>query len=778
MEEFPEFRFLASQAAHYAFVEEDSPALFEKVRARVEEGRWEAGGAMWVEADANCPSGESLVRQILHGATYWKERFGGAAPQAFLWLPDTFGFPACLPQIMKGAGLETFVTNKMSWCERNRFPFTTFLWRGIDGTEVLAHLTPGEDYNAALEPAELLRGEARLLESDARPVGPRRLLVPRWLQPFGYGDGGGGPTRESVQRARLARKAAGLPQVEMGRVDAFCRSLHEARRKSLQEGGPDLPAWEGELYLENHRGTLTSQAWLKAANARAERRLRALEAMAACLPQDAGPVPGLRPRLEETWKAVLLHQFHDILPGSSIAKVYEDAREAYKKIEDDLAQMEKEVRGALEGLVDTSGLEEPVLVFNPVSRKRSALLRLQDRTLPAEDLPPLSVTALEGATRPAPRDQVQVQGTRMENGFLLVEIGPDGWIARLEKKGAPAPVNAGAPGPESGLLPLGALRAYEDRPRRWEAWDVDFDYEDKPIPVPRPDKIQVLEAGPLRGAIRVERRFRASAITQTFFLEAGSPRVDVETQVDWREERTLLRALFPTRIRAAYGTFGIQFGHVLRPTHRNTSWEEARFEAPGHKWMDLSQPGLGLAVLDDGTRFGRSCLAGTLGLSLLRGPRFPDPGADKGKHSFRYALLPHDGDWRKAEVPEEADALCDPLVAWKPGQAQRSRGLSGTLQPFRLDLPWGGSVEIAAFKPAHRGKGRVLRLVERHGAITPVELTWLLGPARWRPADLLERPVDRKDFQAGPDGKASFTLRPFEISTLLLEDLPAGESAS
>ncbi len=774
MEEFPDFRFLASQAQHYAFVEEDAPALFEKIRARVAEGRWEAGGAMWVEADCNCPSGESLVRQILFGVTYWKERFGEAAPQSFLWLPDTFGFPASLPQVMKLAGLETFLTNKMSWCERNRFPFTTFRWRGIDGTEVLAHLTPGEDYNASLEPAELLRGEARLLENDGRAAGPRRLLSRKWLQPFGHGDGGGGPTRESARRAELAGRCAGLPRVKQARAEGFCRALHEERARVLGEGGPDLPAWDGELYLENHRGTFTSQAWIKAANARAERRLRALEALAASLPGDS-PLPALASRLEEAWKILLLHQFHDILPGSSIQAVYEDARAAFARLDSLLSEMEEETRHALEPHLDLSAAEIPLLAFNPGSSPRSGLVRAGSLTAWAENLPPLSVTLLDAAAPLPEREPVRLRGRTMENGILRVEIGPGGDLALLERIGAPAPINAPAPG--GGLLPLGALAAFEDRPRRWEAWDLDFDYEDKPLPFEEPPgEIQVLEAGPLRGAIRVKRRFRRSAIQQTFILEAGSPRVDVETRVDWREERTLLRLLFPTRIRAAHATFGIQFGHVERPTHRNTSWEEARFEVPGQGWMDLSQPGLGLAVLDDGTRFGRSCLGGTLGLSLLRGPRFPDPTSDVGVHLFRYALLPHGGDWRRARVPEEAEALSDPLLAWKPGR--KGGGPPGQTRrlPFEIRLPRGGFVEIAAFKSALSGRGKILRLVERHGALTPVEIAWKALPARLETVNLLEEPILREGFRKKTGGKAAFTLRPFEILTLLA--LPAGDEGA
>jgi len=779
MEEFPEFRFLASQAQHYAFVEEDSPALFEKVRARVLEGRWEAGGAMWVEADCNCPSGESLVRQILLGTTYWRERFGDAALQRFLWLPDTFGFPASLPQIMKLAGLETFLTNKMSWCEWNRFPFTTFRWRGIDGTEVLAHLTPGEDYNAALEPAELLRGERRLLSNDTRPVGPRRSFLETWLQPFGYGDGGGGPTRESILRARLAGKVQGLPRVEAGRVDDFCRALEERRRKILGEGGPDLPAWDGELYMENHRGTLTSQAWIKAANARMERRLRTLEALAAALPEGHRAAGKALPRLEDAWKTLLLHQFHDILPGSSIAEVYDQARQAFSALDSSLAEMEEELLTALEESLFPSIPGEGILLFNPCSSPRSGPVREEGITARAREIPPLSLAFLpEGPPSPSGHPPVKVEGRRMENGILRVEIDEGGNVGLLERIGASLPVNP--PAPQGGLLPLGTPAFYEDRPRRWEAWNLDFDYTDKEIPPgARPPEIRILEEGPSRAAFEVRQKFRSSEITRTYILEEGSPRLDVECRVDWREERTIFRILFPTRIRASHAVYGIQFGHVERPTHRNTSWEEARFEVPGHGWMDLSQPGLGLAVLDDGTKFGRSCLEGTLGLTLLRSPRFPDPGADRGVHRFRYALLPHLGDWRRARVPEEAEALGDPLRAWKaapPPEGGGAGGETAVFSPFRIESLRGGFVEIAAFKPARSGRGKILRLVERHGRFQEIRIRWARPLEEVLPVDLLERPAEEEGFRRSGDTEVVCRLRPFQILTLLvLESSPRKE---
>ena len=787
MERFPGFRFLASQAQQYAMVEEASPALFERIRSRVSEGRWEAGGAMWVECDCHAPSGESLIRQILHGVGYWRERFGESAQQRYLWLPDTFGFPASLPQIMRLSGLDTFITDKMAWSERNELPHVSFRWRGIDGSEVLAHLTPGENYNAPLQPEDLLRGQDRVVRKDQRPVGPDRVFIGRWLQPFGHGDGGGGPTAEIVHRAQLAARVEGLPRVEPGRVDSFCEALHRERREQ-KVGGRDLPAWDGELYLEQHRGTLTSQAWIKRANALAERRLRLVEALLACRP-DGEAARELAPKLDAVWKIVLLHQFHDILPGTSIAEVYADAREAFGRVEEDLDGALAMATRSLVAGADASGMAAPVLVLNPCSHERAAVVRLGEGLVQVRDLAPLGAALLDVATTepdaPQPAERVRVGDRTLENAHLSATLDEAGRIAELRSAGCELPVNAVRRG--GTLAPLNQLVAYEDRPRRWEAWNVDWDCADKPFPLDgRADSIEVVESGALRGAIEVRRRFHESTIVQRYVLEAGARRIEVETEIDWRESRTLLRTLNPTGVRARFATCGIQLGHVQRPTHRNTSWEEARFEVPGHRWMDLSQPGLGLALLDDG-KYGRSIHENALGLSLLRAPTFPDPDADRGCHQFCYGFLPHAGDWRAARVPREADELAEPPVVVSlesgPGPASpgagapwdRRPGAGGSrLAPFELELEGGADLEIACFKPAQDGRGLVLRLVERRGGLGRGRIRWRMPVAGVRAADLLEEPVEREIQHRADPPTTELALRPFEILTLLVEPRRSG----
>ena len=766
MDRYPKLHFLASQAQQYAYLAEDAPALYERLCARVEEGRWEAGGAMWVECDANVPSGESLVRQILHGTRYWKERFGERGAQRFLFLPDTFGFPACLPQIMAGCGLDTFLTDKMAWCERNEFPHVTFRWRGIDGTEVLTHLTPGQNYNAPLQPADLCAAEARVVRKDQSLVGEERVAVSRWVQPFGYGDGGGGPTAETAHRAARCAEVEGLPRVEQGRVDDFCAAIHAERAEQRAATGRDLFVWDGELYMEGHRGTLTTQGWLKRANAAAERRLRTIEIMLASLP-DAAVARGFRDRLDAAWKAVLLHQFHDVLPGSSIAEVYDDARAAYAEIEAELDELLTLAGRALTAGADVAGLTEPVLVFNPSSHRRSAVAKHGLRRLFINDVPALGGTIVEGALEGADMEGgVRTTDRSLQNEFIAVAFDLEGRVIDLRERGGRAAVNAvddnGAP------IPLDRLVAYEDRPRRWEAWNVDDDHTDVAERIDgTPESVQVVEARTVRGSIEVCHRFRDSLLRRRYSLASGARHLEVEVHVDWHEERTLLRSLHAVNVRARHATYGIQFGHLVRATHRNTSWDQARFEVPGHRWMDLSQPGTGLAVLDDG-KFGRSCHGNVLGLSLLRCPNFPDPGADRGEHVIRYGLMPHGGDWRAAGVPREAAEAAEGtvvVVLEAVGPEVRGRG-EPLARPFDLVVEE-GDFEVACFKPAEDGDDRILRLVERHGGTTRGRIEWRRPVGEVHTVDLLERPRAGGAAAATTTGGVTrFSLAPFEILTL------------
>ncbi|MDP7071115.1 MAG: glycoside hydrolase family 38 C-terminal domain-containing protein [Phycisphaerales bacterium] len=719
MERSDDFVFLCSQAQQYAWMEADEPDLFAQIHARVREGRWEAGGGMWVEPDCLIPSGESLIRQILKGTGWWVSRFGDAALQRHLYLPDTFGFPASLPQIARQSGLDTFITNKIAWNEVNAFPHVTFRWRGIDGTDIVSHMTPGHNYNSEIAPSDLLAGEGNVVEKD-------HGTPPQWLQPFGYGDGGGGPTETQIDRVHASRSAGGLPATRFTRADAFCDSLHEAA---------SLPVWDGELYMEGHRGIYTSQAWLKRTNLDLEESLRIAELVAGESPERAATIDGC-------WTSVLLHQFHDILPGSSIAEVYADACEA-------CAEASTSIGAVIEAELGTGDA-----VFNPASTSRSGVVRVDGELRWADGVPALA-SSISTPGPPASVRPVVCDGTTLDNGLVSFRVGGCGCLKGLRSCDTPLDVATDDTGWK---MRVGEFRLYEDRPRQWDAWNLDHDYRDQEVPLDRPRSVEVVEAGPLRAVIEVQRTIgQASAAVIRYTLDAGSRRVDVQADIEWHEDRRVLRVDFPTSIRSRVATCGIQFGCLERPTHRNTSWERAQFEVPGHRWMDLSEPGRGLAILDRAI-YGRSVEHGLLGLTLLRASVFPDPNADRGAHSLRWALMPHAGDWRAAGVDAEAETLTRPF--------RESTGRRAA--PFAMETIGPIAVEIAAVKPSEDGRARIVRLVEKHGGHGTAVLRLADACGLVQMCDCLERPAASDSLVA--DGRAvRVGLRPFEIATIRIE---------
>ncbi|MCL4220829.1 MAG: hypothetical protein KJZ65_05625 [Phycisphaerales bacterium] len=748
MERFPEYVFLCSQAQQYAWVKESSPAVFEQVKARVVEGRWEPMGAMWIEPDANVPSGESLVRQIIHGERFWRENFGEQVRQRLLFLPDTFGFSGIIPQIMALAGLDTFITNKLWWSDRDEFPWVNFWWRGIDGTKVLSHLTPGQDYNATNTPKELRRGQSRAEGKDALGV---------WLQPYGFGDGGGGPTDWTFLNAQLADKAEGLARVRFEGCHAFCDELH-ARADRLETGPAGLPVCDGELYLHYHRGTLTTHAGVKKANAVGESRLRLAEVLAVL----AGRGEACRGGLDEVWKLLLLNQFHDILPGSSISEVYVDAERDHRRIAELVDQDIAASVAALAGQADTKGMRDPVLVVNPLSSDWIGLTR-GDVSMIVQRLPAMSVRVVDAFAAPAP-PTVEVGDWSLQNEHLSVRLDSLARIVSLRRPGADR--DAVTCSADGRAIPLNQLVLYDDRPRLWDAWDIDPEHERNARPVVSMLDCTTIERGPGLGAIAVERALgRASRMRQRFVLRAASPRLDIETWIDWREEHTLLRALFPVDVHATFATYDLSFGHIERRTTRSTPAEASAFEVPAHRWMSVAEPGFGVALLND-CKYGHSCHGSHMGLTLLRSPRTPDPQADVGEHTFTYSLMLHDGDWRAGDLLIQAEAMLN-----HPFAVRIAGGGPGTRQnwlPFRLNMRGPACVQVAALKPGERG-GLALRLVERHGARGRCEVDWGVPVGMVRSVDLLERRVIPLPGFVHDGARTVFEVRPFQIVTLAAE---------
>jgi alpha-mannosidase len=732
LESEPSFHFLCSQPQQYAWVEQDAPGLFARLREAVRAGRWEPLGAPWVEPDGNLPSGESFCRQLSHGIRAMEGWFGERGAQRLLYLPDSFGFCASLPQLARLAGLDTFVTNKLWWSETSSFPHTTFRWRGLDGSELLAHLTPGQDYNATLSAAELQRGERLTAERD-------RSGVDVWLQPYGFGDGGGGPTPEQALRLELARDCEGLPRLERGGARAFCEALHGAAREAEQRGTP-LPVHDGELYLELHRGTWTSQSELKRRNARLEARLRALEARAA-LSGDGELAAAAR----AAWPAVLLNQFHDILPGSGTRAVVEEALALYDTVEARLSAAERRPSAA------------DRVFFYPGTAAARVHLAQGDGQWASAQAPGLGF-ALLGDRVAGSAPSVDAERLTLDNGRLRATFDGAGRVLSLRRGDDPR-TEVCVPG-----RPALELLLHDDRPRRWEAWDIDAEALERGQVLDAP--VQRIE--PLRGPHRAGLRFvrelgSGTRLVTEALLHTGSAALEVAFQIRWCEDRRLLRARFPVAARASHWTASVPFGHVERPTTRNTAAERARFETPIQRWMDLSEPGRGLTVLND-CRYGAAAEHDTLFLSLLRATRFPDPQADRSEngaeHHFRLALLPHGGDWRAAPVLDLAETLTF--------GAQLVAGAGAVPAPlFELEAGGPARALVSALCLAEDGERLLLRLVESHGARGAVDVHWLRSVSSVEAVDLLERPDARARLEHLPE-RTRLHLLPFQVVTLRL----------
>jgi alpha-mannosidase len=723
MEEYPAFELVCSAAQHLAWVEERYPSLFARIAERVATGQFRPAGGMWVEADCNLPSGESLVRQLVHGQRWYLSRFGRECTEA--WLPDGFGFPASLPQILAEAGIGWFVTQKLCWNEVNRFPHHTFWWQGLDGTRVRAHFPPADTYNGTMTLPELRRG-----------AGASR----RSLYPFGFGDGGGGPTRDMVEAALRAGDLAGAPRVVLESHTDFFAAV---------EDDPDpLPVWAGDLYLEKHRGTFTSQAAVKLGNRRGEDALAAAELWSTVRPDHgpSGPGRGMAARwpaedLDRAWKLLLVNQFHDVLPGSSIHWVYDQTAADHAEVRAVADALAGDAMAAIAAAVDTSGAAKPAVVFNRTSYERQE---------PFGTIPAMGYAVVD-ASRP-PATGLEAGGNWLTNGLLRVEWDGLGRLASVLDLEHDREVLA--PG-----LPGNVFHLHPDRPREYDAWDVDRSYLDDYEELGGPVDIERFDAG----IVRFRRRFGASTMDQTMVLNPGSRRLDFVTEVDWHERHRFLKVAFPVDIHADRATFEIQFGHVSRPTHENTSWEQARFEVCAHRWADLSEAGYGVALLND-CKYGYDVRGNTLRLSLLRAPTAPDPECDQGLHRFTYALFPHAGDPFAGGVLEAASAFNTPLTV-VPATPH-----PGSLPPaqsfFSVDDP--GFV-VVAVKRADDGSGDVVvRGYEAYGGRRRVRLRPALPFHAAHRTDLLERP--RHDL-AVEGGAVVLDVRPFEVVTIRL---PAG----
>ncbi|MFE4954621.1 alpha-mannosidase [Streptomyces sp. NPDC056653] len=746
-QDYPELVFACSQAQQYAWVRDHQPHIWERIKRAVADGQWAPVGSMWVESDANMPGGEALARQIVHGKRFFEQELGVETQE--IWLPDSFGYTAAFPQLARLAGVKWFLTQKLSWNQTNKMPHHTFWWEGIDGTRVFTHFPPVDTYNANFHASQLAHAEKNFADKGR---------ATRSLVPFGWGDGGGGPTREMLEKARRLRDLEGSPRVEIEKPSAFFAAAEA-------EYAEQAPVWSGELYLELHRATYTTQAKTKQGNRRSEHLLREAElwATAAALRSPGYAYP--YETLERVWKTVLLHQFHDILPGSSIAWVHREARDTYEQVRAELADLVADAvteLGAADGLValNSSPYERSQVI--ELDAEASAVLPSGAQVQPLDEWrtavfarsPGLGAGLLDGSAVPereAVASRTADDGFVLDNGLLRVTVDRDGLIAAVRDLDGHREVIA--PGHRANLLQL-----HPDHPNHWDAWDIDRHYRRSRTDLTDADSVELIEEGPLRTAVRVVRTFGKSRIVQEIRLAAGSRQIDIDTEVDWQESEKVLKAAFPLDVHAERSTSEIQFGHVHRATHDNTGWDAARFEICAHRWLRVAEPGYGIAVLNDST-YGHdvtrtpheSGLATTVRLTLLRAPHSPDPETDLGTHRFRYALVPG------AEV---TDAVRAGLALNLP--------LRAAVAPVVPSLVTTGhpAVTVESVKLAEDRSGDVIvRLYESAGGRAAATLRVGFPVVRAQITDLLERPLH--EATADEHGLV-VELRPFQILTVRL----------
>jgi alpha-mannosidase len=723
MDEYPEHVFAASQAQHYAWVKERDPALWADIRERVARGQWIPVGGTWIEPDCNLPSGESLARQFLHGQRFFERELGPRCTE--LWQPDVFGYTGQLPQLMREAGISRFLTQKLSWNRFNPPEHHTFTWQGIDGSEVLTHFPPADTYNAEATVAELRRDVRAYRDHDrARDS----LLV------FGHGDGGGGPTRAMLERLRRARDLRGLPRTTLRTAEAFF--------DRLEAGAGELRTIVGELYFEYHRGTYTSQAALKRGNRRCEAALHDAELLAALAARLRGAAYP-RAALGEAWRVLLLNQFHDVLPGTSITEVNERSRRDLAAVE---AAAEEVAAAALGALSADAGRPAPV---NTTAWPRREVARDPAGTLVVADAPPHGVGRIVDA---GAAEAVRVQrtpdgGAVLENAHLRATLTPGGALAGLLHR---------ASGREALSAPGNRLELYEDRPVDWDAWDIDPFHLETRTECPAAEGAAGVDAGPLRAEVAFERPVgRRSRLRQVVRLDAAARRLEVHTTATWLEEHRLLKVAFPLAVHAPDATYETAFGAARRPTHYSTRHDLARYEVPGHRWADLSEHGFGVALLTD-AKYGYSAYGDTLRISLLRAPREPDPEADIGEHRFAYAILPHAGGWQDGGVVGEARAFGAPL-RW----ATAPPGPPGAAWAA-VDAP---GLVLDTVKLAEDGDALVLRLYEAHGGRGRARIRLGVPFAAARRSNLLEDDLGPVEVDGG---EIVVDFRPWQIVTLLV----------
>ncbi len=644
MDRYPEYKFMSSQPQLYKYLKEEAPEVYEKVKEKVKEGRWEVEGGMWVEADCNLISGESMVRQFMHGKKFIADEFG--KDSKILWLPDVFGYSAALPQILKKCGIEKFFTSKISWNETNTLPYDTFYWQGIDGTEIFSHFATAQNYDKNVKSVNATTYNAMLTPVDVKGTWNRyqqKEYASEAISTFGYGDGGGGPTIEMLENQR--RLSYGIPGIPRTQID-FAANTLERIKNSFDENCKllkETPKWCGELYLEFHRGTYTNMAKNKKYNRKSELLYQYAEAASVFDMLLSGGKYDAE-AIYNAWETILLNQFHDVIPGSSIKEVYEDSDRMYEEI---TAIGEDIVSKKLSSIASGIDAEDGIIVFNPTGFAASGIISCDDKKYFCKDVPAYGWKHISESEETG---NATVNNNVLENKYYILTLDENANISSIFDKRTGREVLCGTGN---------QFELYEDRPYAFDGWELSSYHKHKRTEINNVSEITPFSDNVSAGFI-IKREFSNSVIIQKIILYTDIERIDFETEIDWHENNMILKTAFPVNVFATNATYDIQFGNVLRPTHTNTSWDKAKFEVCAHKWADVSDYNHGVSILND-CKYGHSVDGNVMRLTLLKAASYPNPESDRGINTFTYSLLPHEGDFRQGGTVNAAYSLNNPL---------------------------------------------------------------------------------------------------------------------
>ena len=744
MEKYPEYLFMSSQPQLYEYLKEEDPKLYEKVKERIKEGRWEAEGAMWLEADCNLSSGESLIRQIIYGKRYMKEEFG--VDNKILWLPDVFGYSVSMPQILKKCGVDKFVTSKISWSETNTLPYDSFMWQGLDGTEIYTRFLTAqnhEDYLKNINYSTYVGDVTPTMNLGTWERYQQKEYSNECIVTFGYGDGGGGPTEEMIETVRrLEYGLPGMPKAQMSFAGDFLDREEKSFQKYCDESGK-IPKWVGELYLEYHRGTYTSVARNKKNNRECEFLCQDTETLSVInnlLLGEAYP----QEVLYNAWKKILLNQFHDIIPGSSIHEVYVDSDADYLKVRTEVGKEKTDRFASLSANICKAG----ILVYNPNSFTASGYAKYGEKSIYVKNIPALGWKVID---KPADEDVVTVSDHKIENKHYAVTFDADyNIISLFDKDNNREVIKNGGKG--------NVICAYEDMPKQWDNWDISNYYVDKKYVLNKVESVQQIEKDGGFG-FEITRKYNESVIRQYVLLYPESRRIDIKNDIDWHENQVLLKAEFDVDIHSTRASYDVQFGNTERNTHQNTSWDAAKFEVCAQKWADLSEDDYGVSILNN-CKYGHSIIGDHMTITMLKCGINPSTVDDHGQHLFTYSILPHSGDFKVGGTINEANLLNRPLIAFDTVGGGK---LPDTYSLVECDK---GNILVETVKQSENGDGIVVRLHDEWNRKSQPTLKFGFDANKVYLTDMLENVIEEIP---ATDNTVKLNVSNFEIVTLLVK---------